>query len=84
MEVEGKYPDILMIPKDSSREYKSIMIEFKYLKKSEENELKAKQVEAKQQIEQYAGFDEIKSIPELNKYTVIAVNDKIYVEKILT
>ena len=84
MKVEGKYPDILMIPKDSSREYKSIMIEFKYLKKSEENELKAKQVEAKQQIEQYAGFDEIKSIPELNKYTVIAVNDKIYVEKILT
>ena len=84
MEVQGKYPDILMIPKDSSREYKSIMIEFKYLKKSEENELKTKQVEAKQQIEQYAGFDEIKSIPELNKYTVIAVNDKIYVEKILT
>ena len=84
MEVEGKYPDILMIPKDISREYKSIMIEFKYLKKSEENELKTKQVEAKQQIEQYAGFDEIKSIPELNKYTVIAVNDKIYVEKILT
>ena len=82
MEVQRKYPDILLIPKDASKEYKSVMIEFKYLKKAEENKLLEKQLEARKQIEEYAEFEEIKVIPDLSKYTVIAVNDKIYVEKI--
>ena len=82
MEVQRKYPDILLIPKDASKEYKSVMIEFKYLKKGEENKLLEKQLEARKQIEEYAEFEEIKVIPDLSKYTVIAVNDKIYVEKI--
>ena len=82
MEVQRKYPDILLIPKDTSKEYKSVMIEFKYLKKGEENKLLEKQLEARKQIEEYAEFEEIKVIPDLSKYTVIAVNDKIYVEKI--
>ena len=38
--------------------------------------------EAKTQIEEYAEFEEIKNIPNLKKYTVIAVNDKLYVEEI--
>ena len=82
MEVQRKYPDILLIPKDKSKDYKAVMIEFKYLKKDEANLLQEKQKEAKKQIEEYAEFEEIKEIPNLNKYTVIAVNDKIYVEKI--
>ena len=36
----------------------------------------------RKQIEEYAKFEEIKEIQNLNKYTVVAVNDKIYVEKI--
>ena len=82
MEVQRKYPDILLIPKDKSKDYKAVMIEFKYLKKEESNLLQEKQEEAKKQIEEYAKFEEIKEIPNLNKYTVVAVNDKIYVEKI--
>ena len=82
MEVQRKYPDILLIPKDKSKDYKAVMIEFKYLKKEESNLLQEKQDEAKKQIEEYAKFEEIKEIPNLNKYTVVAVNDKIYVEKI--
>ena len=38
--------------------------------------------EAKKQIEEYAEFEEIRSIPNLSKYAVVAVNDKIYVEKV--
>ena len=38
--------------------------------------------EAKKQIEEYGSFEEIKEIKNLNSYTVVAVNDKIYVEKI--
>ena len=82
MEVQRKYPDILLIPKDIAKGYKSVMIEFKYLKKGEENKLAEKQEEARKQIEEYSTFEEIKDIPNLSKYTVVAVNDKIYVEEI--
>ena len=82
MEVQRKYPDILLIPKGRSKNYKAVMIEFKYLKKEEESKLQEKQEEAKKQIEEYAEMEEIKEIPNMNKYTVVAVNDKLYVEKI--
>ena len=82
MEVQRKYPDILLIPKDRSKNYKAVMIEFKYLKKEEESKLQEKQEEAKKQIEEYAEMEEIKEIPNMNKYTIVAVNDKLYVEKI--
>ena len=82
MEVQRKYPDILLIPKDRSKNYKAVMIEFKYLKKEEESKLQEKQEEARKQIEEYAEMEEIKEIPNMNKYTVVAVNDKLYVEKI--
>lgn len=82
MEVQRKYPDILLIPKDFEKNYFAVMIEFKYLKKGEEKQLEEKQAEAKKQLLEYAEFDEIKNIKKLNKYTVIAVVDKVYVEKI--
>ena len=82
MEVQRKYPDILLIPRDPSKGYHAVMIEFKYLKKGEEGKLQEKQEEAKKQIEEYAEFEEIKAIEKLSKYTVVAVNDKLYVEKL--
>ena len=82
MEVQRKYPDILLIPKDRSKEYKGVMIEFKYLKKEEAGRLKEKQEEARNQIKEYMEFEEIKDIQNLNCYTVVAVNDEIYVEKV--
>ena len=83
MEVQRKYPDILLIPKDRSKEYKGIMIEFKYLKKGEENKLEEKQKEAREQIKEYGEFEEIKELKNIYKYTVVAVNDKIYVEEVI-
>ena len=82
MEVQRKYPDILLIPKDRSKGYKGVMIEFKYLKKEEAGKLKEKQEEAKKQIEEYKEFEEIKELENIISYTVVAVNDEIYVEKI--
>ena len=81
-EVEGEYPDLLLIPRDRTRGYHSIMIEFKYLKKNEANMLKTKQQEAKEQIEKYSKYDEMQDIDRLDKYTIVAVVDEIYVEKI--
>ena len=34
------------------------------------------------QIEEYINFEEIGNIKNLNKYIVIAINDKLYVEKV--
>ena len=82
MEVQRKYPDILLIPKNKEKGYKGVMIEFKYLKKEEENKLEEKQKEAREQIKEYMNFEEIKEIENVNNYTIVAVNDKIYVEKI--
>ena len=82
MEVRRKYPDILLIPRERDKGYNSVMIEFKYLKKGEEGMLEQKQVEAKEQIQEYAQFEDIKDIEKMHKYTVVAVVDKIYVEEI--
>ena len=84
MEVQRKYPDLVIMPNEKEREkgYASIMIEFKYLKKGEENKLEEKQKEAREQILGYAELEEINSLEKLNLYTIVAVNDKLYVEKV--
>ena len=82
MEVEREYPDIVLIPREVDKGYNAIMIEFKYLKKTEEGKLEEKQKEARAQIERYANTEEMKAIKNLNKYTVVAVNDKVYIEKV--
>lgn len=47
MEVEREYPDLVLIPRERNKGYNSLMIEFKYLKKIEENKLEEKQKESK-------------------------------------
>lgn len=82
LEVEREYPDIVLIPRDRSKGYNAIMVEFKYLKKTEENKVEEKQKEAKKQIEKYANSVEMKDITKMNKYTIVVVNDKVNVEKV--
>lgn len=82
MEVQRKYPDLLLIPKEKQEEYYGVMIEFKYLKKEEKDKLKETQKEAQKQIKEYSNFEEIAVIPKLRKYTVIAVVDEIHIEEI--
>lgn len=81
-ELRRNYSDILLMPKEPNKGYYSVMIEFKYLKKTEENKLKEKQEEAREQIEKYSNTEEMKTIQNLNKYTVVIINDKIHVQKI--
>ena len=57
--------------------------EFKYLKKDEKNKLEEVTKEATEQIKQYGEFEEIKKIKDLNKYVVVAVNDELFVKKIV-
>ncbi len=81
-EINRKYPDILIVPREVSKGYHAIMVEFKYLKAGEQDKIKEKQKEAREQIEEYSQFEDIKNIENLNKYTVVAVNDELYVENI--
>ena len=81
-EFNRKYPDILMVPRDSEKGYNSIMVEFKYLKAGEENIVAKMQELAKKQVEEYSEFEDIKNIQKLNKYTIVAINDKLYVNRI--
>ena len=81
-ELGRNYSDILLMPKEPNKGYYSVMIEFKYLKKTEENKLLEKQEEARKQIEKYSNTEEMKAIQNLNKYTVVVINDKIHVQKI--
>ena len=82
IEVNRNYPDILLVPRDRSKGYKSIMVEFKYLKKGETAKLEDKQKEAREQIERYSQFDDIKDIEGLRKYTIVVAANEIYVEEI--
>lgn len=82
MEVNRNYPDILLVPRDRTKGYKAVMVEFKYLKKGEKSNLEEKQKEAKEQIERYCSFDDIKDIEGLNKYTIVVAGNEIFVEKV--
>ena len=82
MEVNRNYPDILLVPRDRTKGYKSIMVEFKYLKKGETAKLEDKQKEAREQIERYSEFEDIKDIKELRKYTIVVAGNELYVEEI--
>ena len=82
LEVEREYQDILLVPKEAEKGYYTILIEFKYLKKGEENKLEKKQEEAKEQIIEYSNKEEMKVVKNLKRFTVVAVVDKIYIEEI--
>ena len=82
MEVNRNYPDILLVPRDRTKGYKAIMVEFKYIKKGETAKLEDKQKEAKEQIERYSEFDDIKDIEGLRKYTIVVAGSEIYVQEI--
>ena len=82
MEVNRNYPDILLVPRDRTKGYKAIMVEFKYLKKGEIAKLEDKQREVREQIERYSKFDDIKDIEGLRKYTIVVATNEIYVEEI--
>ncbi len=82
MEVNRNYPDILLVPRDRTKGYKSVMVEFKYLKKGETAKVEDKQKEAREQIKRYSEFEDIKDIEGLRKYTIVVATSEIYVEEV--
>lgn len=87
LEVNGRYADLLLIPKENIHERYGILIEFKYIKQEDyekENELlNKKQEQAKLQLRDYMKSNEIKMIPKLRGYSVVVIKDRIEVEEII-
>ena len=86
LEVNGRYADLLLIPKENIQERYGILIEFKYIKQEDyekDNELlNKKQEQAKLQLRDYMNSNEIKMIPKLRGYSVVVIKDRIEVEEI--
>ena len=85
LEVGGKYSDILMIPREKINERFGILIEFKYIKKEDYTEglLQEKQEEAEKQLKKYLNTEEIKLIPKLKSYSIVAIKDELVVKEII-
>ena len=81
-EVNRKYIDLLIQPIDKNVGYYSVLIEFKYLKKKDEDKLEETKRQAKEQLLEYCNLERIKNIPNLKKYTIVAVVDELYVNEL--
>lgn len=85
LEIGGKYSDILLIPKEQIEERYGVLIEFKYIKQEDYDKnkelLDEKQKGAKEQLEKYKETEEIKMIPKLRSYAVVAIKDRLIVEE---
>ena len=85
LEVGGKYADILLIPREKIEERYGILIEFKYIKQEDFNKnkelLNEKEKEAQEQLTKYKNKDEIRQIPKLKAYSVVAIKDKLIVKE---
>ena len=85
LEVGGNYTDILLIPREKINERYGILIEFKYIKKEDYEKdnslLEKRKKEARLQLEKYKNTEEIKLIPKLKAYTVVAIKDKLVIEE---
>ena len=82
MELQRKYPDIVITPREKDKGYCSVMIEFKYLKKEEKDKLEQVKKEAREQVLEYAKTEEMQEIEKLHKYTVVCVVDEVYIEEV--
>ena len=86
LEIEGKYSDILLIPREKIQERYSVLLEFKYIKKEDyekdNNLLLKNQKEAKEQLEKYKKTEEIKMIPKLRSYSIIVIKDELILKEV--
>ena len=86
LEISSNYSDVILIPRTNQDKYYGILIEFKYIKKEdyEKNKdlLVLKQKEAKEQLEKYKKAEEIKILPNLKAYAIVAIKDELHVEEV--
>ena len=85
VELNGRYADIVLIPREKIEERYGVLLEFKYIKQEDYDKnteiLKERQQEAREQLEDYKNSDEMKMIPNLKCYSVVAIKDRLIVEK---
>ncbi|MCS7078377.1 MAG: PD-(D/E)XK nuclease domain-containing protein, partial [Bacteroidia bacterium] len=80
----GGYPDVMLLKKPQRpKEHHEYVIELKYLKKEQEQELNQVKEKARVQILNYYNQDKVlQSKPYLHLLTVVCIKDTLYVEEI--
>ena len=76
----------MLIPREKIQERYGVLIEFKYIKKEDYEKdkslLKKRQAEAKEQLEKYKNTEEIKMLPNIKCYSIVAIKDELVVEEV--
>ncbi len=80
----GGYPDLMLFKRPSNPyEHHEFVIELKYLKKEQANEVEKTMHEAKEQVLSYYKQDKtLQNRPYLHVLAVVAVKDELYVQKV--
>lgn len=76
-EVQKRYPDIMLLYRKPIQPNYQFIIELKYLKKSELDQLDAKFAEAETQLQGYLQSPEIKALDSLKAWAVVFVGDQV-------
>ena len=86
LELGGGYSDIVLAPREKLDERYGVLIEFKYIKQEDYEKdksiLEKKKEEARIQLEKYKNTEEIKMLPKLRTYTVVAIKDRLEIEEV--
>jgi hypothetical protein len=81
----GGYIDLefLVQPRNRHRPHFQYVFEFKYLKKEEQDRLKATQDEAEIQLKKYLATDiYLKNAPKLRAFTLVVVKDELFMKEL--
>jgi len=86
LELSSGYSDIILIPREKIAERYGVLIEFKYIKQEDYEKdkrlLEKKKEEARIQLEKYKDTEEIRILPKLRKYIVVAIKDRLEIEEV--
>lgn len=77
MEVQKKYPDIMLLYRKPILPNYQFIVELKYLKKSEASQLKSKVQEAEKQLRGYLQSPEIQALSSLKAWSIVFIGDQI-------
>jgi len=80
-EIEGRRPDIMLLPNHRNKANYHYMIEIKYLKKkgTTQRHIERARQDAIRQVREYEGMEEVKDIRNLIRYVMVVVKDEIKV-----
>jgi len=83
-EYKGGYTDVVFLQRPPFEVDYQYVFELKYLKKTDSKQLKAVQQKAKKQVLDYvAGEEELRTLKNLQAWTVVVIKDELFSERVI-